>query len=173
MGTSGPVILAPAGGLTAALAAITEGATLIDLWEADLATAEVVRAHHPAAAICAPAAWAGLVRDLAMALRTGAVLICAGRTGATAAQAAGIGRDRLLVEAPPAEVTGLLAAGWPVLVAADEAGPHTAAATGAMASWLNAAAVRTSYVTAVRRAIAMTEAIRGTRPRRGGCAPSG
>ncbi|HEY2577290.1 MAG TPA: hypothetical protein VGI74_13375, partial [Streptosporangiaceae bacterium] len=69
---------------------------------------------------------------------------------------------------------GLLAANWPVLVATDEeAGPNAAAAAGAMACWLGAAAVRTGYVTAARRAIDMTEAIRGTRPHPDGCARSG
>jgi hypothetical protein len=106
--------------------------------------------------------WAGLTGDVATAQRTGAVLICAGPAEATAAQEAGISRDRLLVEAPPAEVAGLLAADWPVLVSTDEAaGPQAAAACAAMACWLGAAAVRTSHVTAARRAIEMTGAIKG------------
>jgi len=174
IGPSGTLILAVAGDLAAALAAIADGAALIDVWDAGPQVGDQVRAHHPAGAICAPADWAGLVRDRATAERTGAVLLGRGLAEAAAAQAGGIGRDRLLVEAPPGQVTGLLAAGWPVVVTPDEAaGPHAAAAAGAMACWLGAAAVRTGYVRAVRRAIDMTTAIRGTRPRPDGCARSG
>jgi hypothetical protein len=161
MGPPGTVILTAAGDLTAALAAAAAGAALIDVWDAGGQVADAIRARHPAAATCARADWAGLTRDLATARRTGAVLICAGLAGATAAGEADLGQDRVLVEAGPAEATGLLADGWPVLVATDDAaGPHEAAAAGAMACWLGAAAIRTSHVTAARRAIEMTAAIK-------------
>jgi hypothetical protein len=150
--------------LPAAAAAIAAGAGLIDLWDADAQTVAAYRAGHPDVPACARADWAGLARDQALALRTGAILICAGVTEAERAQAAGLGRHRLLVEAPPSAVTGLLAAGWPVIVAADDADAQAAAAAGAMACWLGAAAVKTRHVTAVRRAIDMTASIRGTRP---------
>jgi hypothetical protein len=162
----GTGVLAVAGGLPEATAAIAEGAGLIDLWRAGPRTLAAVRARHPGAAICAPADWAGLVRDPATARRTGAVLICAGPAEAARAAASGIARGRLLVEAPPGEAAGLMAAGWRVVVTTDEeAGPHAAAAVGAIACWLGAAAVRTRHVAAVRRAIDMTEAIKGTRGR--------
>jgi hypothetical protein len=162
METDDTLVLATVDDLPTALTAIAEGAGLLDLWEAGQATAEAVRDRHPGAATCAPADWAGLVRDRATAQRTGAVLICAGLAEAVAAEASGIGRDRLLVEAPPALVTGLLSAGWRVVVSTDEeAGPNATAAVSAMACWLGATAVRTRYVTAARRAIDMTSAIKG------------
>jgi hypothetical protein len=160
----GTAVFAVAAGLPAAAAAIAAGAGLIDLWEADAQTVAAFRAGHPDVLACARAEWAGLARDRALALRTGAILICAGVTEAQQAEAAGIGRGNLLVEAPPAGVTGLLAAGWAVIVAADDGDAQAAAATGAMACWLGARAVKTRHVTAVRRAIDMTASIRGTRP---------
>jgi hypothetical protein len=176
IGPDDTVVLAPAADLTAALAAVADGAELIDLWQATAQTAAAVRGHHPAEAICAPAGGAGLVRDLVTARHTGAILICADLAAAVAAEASGIDRSRLLVEAPPRRATGLLSAGWRVIVTTDdtstgdstaggsaadeEAGGHTVAAVAAMACWLGAAAVRTRYVTAARRAIAMTAAIK-------------
>lgn len=165
------VVLAPAADLPAALAAIAAGAELIDLWQATTETAAAVRGRHPAEAICAPADWAGLVRDRATAQRTGAILICPDLAEAVTAETSGIGRSRLLVEAPPGQATSLLSAGWHVIVTAGDvttgeeagghtAGGHTAAAVAAMACWLGAAAVRTRYITAARRAIAMTAAIK-------------
>jgi hypothetical protein len=168
METDETLVLATASDLPTALTAIAEGAGLLDLWEAGQETAAALRDRHPAAAICAPDDWAGLVRDPAIARRTGASLVCAGLAEAKAAEASGIGRDRLLVEAPPALVTGLLSASWRVIVSTDEdAGPNATAAVSAMACWLGATAVRTRYVTAARRAIDMTEAIKGAASRQG------
>jgi hypothetical protein len=90
------------------------------------------------------------------------LLVCA---DAGQAEATGIERGGLLVEAPPDQAAGLITAGWQVVVCADELpGPHAAAAVAAIATWLGAVAVRTSHVTAARRAVDMTETIRGTRP---------
>ena len=111
IGPDDTVVLAPAADLPAALAAIADGAELIDLWQATAETAAAVRGRHPAEAICAPADGAGLVRDRATAQRTGAVLICSDLAEAVAVEASGIGRSRLLVEAPPDRATGLLSAG--------------------------------------------------------------
>jgi hypothetical protein len=180
IGPDDTLVLAPAADLPAALAAIADGAELIDLWQATAETVAAVRGRHPAGATCAPADGVGLVRDLATAQRTGAILICSGLAEAVTAGASGIDRSRLLVEASPDRATGLLSAGWRVIVTADdpaaddpattdpttdeEAGGHTAAAVAAMACWLGAAAVRTRYVTAARRAIAMTAAIKAAAP---------
>jgi len=174
MPPAGTVVLATASELSAAVAAICAGAGLIDLWNASQETAAAVRARYPGVLACARADWADLVRDRAIALRTGAILICGDPTDAARAEVSGISRDAILVEAPPALAAGLMAAGWQVVVDADElagphaaaemAGPHAAAAVGAIACWLGAAAVRTSHVAAVRRAIDMTASIRGTRP---------
>jgi hypothetical protein len=166
IGPDDTVVLAPAADLPAALAAIAAGAELIDLWQATVETVAAVRARHRAEAICAPADWAGLVCDRATAQRTGAVLICSDLAEAVTAEASGIDRGRLLVEAPPDQATGLLSAGWRVIATTgdtttgEEAAGQTAAAVAAMACWLGAAAVRTGYVTAARRAIAMTAAIK-------------
>lgn len=160
-------MFAVAGEPSAAAAAIAAGAGLIDLWDAGAQTVAAFRADHPDVPACARADWAALVRDRALALRTGAILICGDAAEAEQAEAAGIGRDSLLVQARPADVAGLLAAGWRVVVEADGTGtedPQAAAATGAIACWLGATAVRTRHVTAVRRAIDMTASIRGTRP---------
>jgi hypothetical protein len=165
MPPAGTVVLATASELSAAVAAICAGAGLIDLWNASQETAAAVRARYPGVLACARADWADLVRDRAIALRTGAILICGDPTDAARAEVSGISRDAILVEAPPALAAGLMAAGWQVVVDADEmAGPHAAAAVGAIACWLGAAAVRTSHVAAIRRAIDMTASIRGTRP---------
>jgi hypothetical protein len=163
----GTAVFAVAAGLPAAAAAIAAGAGLIDLWDAGAQTVAAFRAGHPGVPACARADWAALVRDRTMALATGAMLICGDAVEAEQAEAAGIDHGSLLVQAPPAGVTGLLAAGWPVIVEADGTGtadPQAAAAAGAIACWLGAAAVRTRHVTAVRRAIDMTASIRGTRP---------
>jgi hypothetical protein len=169
---SGTAVLAVAGDVAQAVAAIGSGAQLIDLWQAGGGTADEVRARYPGIPVCARAGWAELTRDPAAALPTGAMLICADTAGAEQARAAGVDRGALLVEAPPARAAGLLAAGWAVIVTADDqAGPHASAAVGAIACWLGAAAVRTGHVAAVRRAIAMTQAIKaGSAWRPGGCA---
>jgi hypothetical protein len=185
--TAGTAVLAAAADMPQAVAAIGSGAQLIDLWQAGDGTADAVRERYPGIPLCARADWAALTRDPAAAPRTGALLICAGSAAAEHAagagnageagnarhaRAGGVACGRILVETPPDRAAGLLAAGWAVIVTADDrAGPHAAAAVGAIACWLGAAAVRTGHVAAVRRAIAMTTAIKagaGWRP--GGCA---
>jgi hypothetical protein len=176
----GTAVLAAASDLAGAAAAIGSGAELIDLWQASAGTADAVAARYPGVPACARAPWAALTRDPAAALRTGAALICAGTGGTGGAEravAAGVDRGLVLIEAPPGQAGGLLAAGWAVIVTADDqAGPHAAAAVAAIACWLGAAAVRTGHVTAARRAIDMTRAVSGAgpatgaRPAPGGCA---
>jgi hypothetical protein len=164
---SGTAVFAVADGLPAAAAAVAAGAGLIDLWDAGPQAVAAARDGDLGVPVCARADWAALVRDRTLALRTGAMLICGDATEAGQAEAAGVARGRLLVEAPPAVAAGLLAAGWPVIVQADGTGtgdPQAAAAAGAIACWLGATAVRTRHVSAVRRAIDMTASIRGTRP---------
>jgi hypothetical protein len=172
---AGTAVLAAAGDVAEAVTAIGSGADLVDLWAAGDGTAAAVAARYPAVAVCARAQGAALTRDPAAAVRTGAMLICAGTAGAEQAARAGVHRGRMLIEAPPGRAAGLLAAGWAVIVTADDqAGPHAAAATAAIACWLGAAAVRTGHVAAARRAIDMTRAIgtrpTGARPAPGGCA---
>jgi hypothetical protein len=164
-------VLAAADDLPAAGAAVSAGADLIDLWTASDETARRFRDRYPDVPACARTGWAALTRDPGAAEHGGIPLVCADETAAARAQAAGIARGALLVEAPPDQTARLISAGWRVIVCADApddggelAGPHGAAAVAAIATWLGAAAVRTSQVAAVRRAVDMTGTIRGTRP---------
>jgi hypothetical protein len=167
----GTAVAANAATAPAARAAVDAGAVLIDLTGADRPVMTEVRERYPDILICAPADWADLVRDPATARRTGAILVCADPVAAAAAEAGGIGRRSILVEAAPARAAGVIAAGWRVLVDAGQvAGPHAAAAVAALSAWLGAAAVRADHVAAVRRAIDMAGAISGTDPIPGGCA---
>ena len=159
----GTAVAAAATTVPAARTAVAAGAVLIDLTGGHQpSTMTEVRDRYPGILICAPADWADLVRDPATARRTGAILVCADPAAATAAEAGGTGRASILVEAAPARAAGLIAAGWRVLVDADQvAGPHAAAAVAAVSAWLGAAAVRTRYVPAARRAVDMADSIRG------------
>jgi hypothetical protein len=167
----GTAVAAAATTVPAARTAVAAGAVLIDLTGARLPVMTEVRDRYPGVLICAPAGWADLVRDPATARRTGAILVCADAAAATAAEAGGIGRASILVEAAPARAAGLIAAGWRVLVDAGQvAGPHAASAVAAVSAWLGAAAVRTRYVPAARRAVDMADSIRGSGPTPG-CEP--
>ena len=167
----GTSVAAVATTVPAARMAVAAGAVLIDLTGAGRPAMTEVRDRYPGILICAPADWADLVRDPATARRTGAVLVCADPDAAAAAEAGGIGRASLLVEAPPVRAAELIAAGWRVLVDAGQvAGPHAAAAVAAVSAWLGAAAVRTRYVAAARRAVDMADSIRGSGPTPG-CEP--
>ena len=104
----------------------------------------------------------------------GAGLICA-RPEVDGALAAGVDPARIVVELDPGpelarRLTGLVTAGWPVLVAdpaltgpaaGDPAGPLAATA---IAAWLGASVVRTPDVRATRRVLTMVAAIRGDIP---------
>jgi len=169
--TEGTVVAAAATTVAAARAAVAAGAVLIDLTGASPQVMTEVRDRCPGILTCAPADWADLVRDPAAARRTGAILVCADPDAAAAAEAGGIGRRHILVEAAPGHAAGLIAAGWRVLVDAGQvADPHAAAAVAALSAWLGAAAVRSDHVAAVRRAIDMAGAIRGVDPSPRGCA---
>jgi hypothetical protein len=174
----GTAVAAAATTLAATGTAVAQGADLVDLTGAGRQTMTEVRHRYPGVLLCAPAEWADLVRDPATALRTGAILVCAGLAAATAAQADGIDGGRILVQAGPEEAVGLIAAGWPTLVDAGPlAGAPAAAAVAAVSAWLGAAAVRSPHVLAVRRAVDMTAAVSRTRPMtnprhpRRGCPP--
>jgi threonine synthase len=167
----GTAVAAAATTVAAARAAVAAGAVLVDLTGAGRPVMTEVRNRYPGILICAPADWADLVRDPATARRTGAILVCADPAAATAAEAGGIGRRGILVEAAPARAAELIAAGWRVLVDCGQVtDPHAAAAVAALSAWLGAAAVRSDHVAAVRRAVDMAGAITGGRLVTGGCA---
>jgi hypothetical protein len=94
-------LLAVAGSAAAAASAVAAGATMVDLSTAARAEVDAFRASHPGVLVCAAGGAADIVRDLATALRTGAVLICA---DPGAAVRAGVPAGRLLAELRPAEL---------------------------------------------------------------------
>ena len=166
---TGTALLAVAGDAAEAAAAVRAGAALVELPAAGSAEIAAFRASHPGVLVCADCERADVVRDPAMALRTGAILVC---DGLPAAGSAPVPRSRLLVEVPPAMVARATAAGYAALAdlrdsPAQPPDPGLAAgpiAIAAICAWLGAAVVRTSHPRQVRRALDMAESIRGTRP---------
>jgi dihydropteroate synthase len=174
-------LLAVADTAAAAASAVAMGAGMVDLGRAAPAQVDAFRASHPGVLVCAAGGAADIVRDLATALRTGALLVCA---DPAAAVRAGIPAGRLLAEVRPAElgqhgVAGALAGGYATLVDLPDgtgpgpggvglAGPPGASAAAlavaAISAWLGVAVVRTRYPQQVRRALDMAESVRGTRP---------
>jgi hypothetical protein len=174
----------------AASSAVDEGADLIDLTGAAPAEVAAFRRAHPGVPVCADAdgdgGQADLTRDPAVAAASGARLICARQEEAARS---GLPPERLLIETSPAGLMAALAGGYPVLVdlpgtgarpggtapddgtAPDEAaipgdGPPGAAAlaVAALSGWLGAAVVRTRHPQPVRRALDLTDSVRGVRP---------
>jgi hypothetical protein len=178
----------------AASSAVDAGADLIDLTGAVPAEFAAFRQAHPGVPVCADVdgdAGAGggqadLTRDPAVAAASGARLIC---TRPEQAARSGLPPERLLIETSPAGLMAALASGYPVLVdlpgtgarpggmspdggtSLDEAavpgdGPPGAAAlaVAALSGWLGAAVVRTRHPQPVRRALDLTDSVRGVRP---------
>jgi hypothetical protein len=187
----GTSLVAVAGSLGEASAAVAAGADLIDL---GAATAEMItsfRLRHPGIPVCAASGPADVVRDATAARLTGALLLC---DDADAALKTGIPAGQVLVDVLPAVVPDISQAGLAALVdvdrAAGSAARHHAAdrdqadgghagrepadfglaavagivALAALSSWLGARAVRTSHPVEVRHALDMTASVRGTRP---------
>jgi dihydropteroate synthase len=166
-------------------AAVHAGADMVDLGAATPPEIMAVRARFPGVGVCAGGAPADVVMDVAAALATGAMAICA---GVEAARVSGLEASRLLIAVPPALVPPARESGWAALVDVDQAAAqaqrsgsgvhldetgsdagsseHDAAvlAIAALASWLGAAAVRTRLPGPVRRALDMTASVRGLRP---------
>jgi hypothetical protein len=161
-------VLAVAGGLDMTAGLVAAGARMVDLGGADPDVITGVRARHPGVIVCADGEAADIVRDLGVALRTGAGLICRDRAHARAALDGGISRGAILVEASPAQVAEVAGDGWAALADVDgpdgTAAPSAAVAVAAVCAWLGAAVVRTRHVAPVRRSLDMTTSIRGTRP---------
>ena len=174
----------------AASSAVDEGADLIDLTGAVPAEVAAFRQAHPGVPVCADAVGDGgqadLTRDPAVAAASGARLICARQEEAARS---GLPPERLLIETSPAGLIAALAGAYPVLVdlpgtgagpggtspdsgtSPDEAaipgdGPPGAAAlaVAALSGWLGAAVVRTRHPQPVRRALDLTDSVRGVRP---------
>jgi hypothetical protein len=143
--------------------AVRAGAAFVELATAEPAAIAAFRARHPRIGICAAAVEADITRDRAIALRSGAILIC---TGLAAASSAGLAAGRLLVEARPTGLAAVHAAGYATLVdLQDEPGADAGVvAVAAISAWLGATVVRSWHPRQVRRGLDMAEAIRGIRP---------
>jgi dihydropteroate synthase len=119
-------LVAVAADLSDACAAVEAGADLIDvsyggLGQAGSRAAEdetiaALRARHPGVGVCATGGTADLVRDPAVALATGALLICA---DPGVARASVLPASRLVVEVTPDAANAAAAAGWAALADAD------------------------------------------------------
>jgi hypothetical protein len=157
-----------AGSLTEAVAAGQAGATMIDVGDRGPELIAAIRRGVAWMIVCGDDESADVVRDPAVALRTGARLICADIAAAETAVGAGTARERILVTVPAAEVDAALRAGWATVTDVDtSAGPRGLAgaeAIAAVCAWLGATAVRTRHVTPIRRSLDMAKSVIGTRP---------
>jgi hypothetical protein len=184
----GIALLAPVATVEEAAAAAAAGAGLVDAGD-DAALVPAIRRAVSGVRVCGEHEDADLVRDTALARRTGAALICPGADAAEAATRRGVAAERILVQAAPAGIEAVVRAGWPVLAdlegladlggGADlegladlgggvdlggAAGLARTEAAAAVCAWLGASVLRTRHVAEVRRCADMTEAILGRRP---------
>src|SRR6478609_3057832 len=98
-------LLAPVATVEQAAAAAAAGAALVPAIRRAVSGVRVCGGHEDA----------DLVRDAALAARTGATLICPGADAAEAAARRGIAARRILVQAAPAGIEAAVRAGWQVL----------------------------------------------------------
>ena len=166
--------MAPVSTVDQAVSCAAAGATLVDIGAAD-ALIPAIRRAAGGLLICGCGEDADLVRDVNLAARTGAGLICLDLAAAQAAVGHRIAPDRILVWCAPAQIERAAESGWATLVDVDavagtlteaDAGPESQAgvlAVAAVCGWLGASVIWTRHVAGVRRALDMTEAIRGTR----------
>jgi dihydropteroate synthase len=166
---AGTSLLAVADNPAEAAAAVHDGAALVDFGTAGPAAIAEFRARHPGTLVCAACEQADVVRDPAMALRTGAILVC---TDPAAAINAGLPAARLLVQVSPARLAAASAADVATLVDLADQRVYRGAdlqdagtlAIAAICAWLGATVIRTSHPGPMRRAVDMAESIRGVRP---------
>jgi dihydropteroate synthase len=154
-----------------ASSAVDAGADLVDLTGAAPAEVATFRRAHPGVPVCADGGDTDLTRDSSVAAASGARLICASREEAARS---GLPPECLLIETGPDGLITALAAGFPVLVdlpdgpaaqPEEEEPPGAGAlAVAALSGWLGAAVVRTRYPLPVRRALDLTDSVRGVRP---------
>jgi dihydropteroate synthase len=196
--------MAPVSTVDQAVACAAAGAQLVDVGAAR-ALIPAIRQAAAGLLICGCGEDADLVRDVNLAARTGAGLICRDLAAAQAAVGHRIAPDRILVRCAPAQIERAAESGWTTLVDVDaEAGLVTGVRAGAgsradadagegsltgvragagsradadagegslagvlavaaVCGWLGASVIWTRHVAGVRRALDMTEVIRGTR----------
>ena len=111
-------LMAVAGNLAEASAAVAAGADLIDLAGAAPETITAFRSRHPGIPISAAGRPADIVRDAAIARVTGAILLCG---DADTALDSGIPLDHILVDVRPAAVPDISQSGLAALVDVDRA----------------------------------------------------
>ena len=158
-------ILAPVSSLAEAVACAAAGARLVDVGTAE-ALIPAIRRTTAHVLICGYAEGADLVLDADLAAWGGAGLICRDSAAAAAAVRRGIAPERILVRVMPAQIEPAAESRWATLVDVDTAGGSLAGveAVAAVCGWLGVSVVETRHVAEVRRALDMTETIRGTRP---------
>ncbi len=158
-------IMAPVFAVAEAVAYAAAGARVVDVGTAE-ALIPAIRRSAADVLICGYAEGADLVLDADLAAWSGAGLLCRDPTAAAAAAARGIAPERILVRVTPAQIESAAESGWATLVDVDDFGGSLAGveAVAAVCGWLGANVVRTRHVAEVRRALDMTETIRGTRP---------
>jgi hypothetical protein len=176
--------MAPVSSVDQAVACAAAGATLVDVGAAGTLIPAIRRAAG-GLLICGCGEDADLVRDVNLAARTGAGLICRDLAAAQAAVGHRIAPDRILVRCAPAQIERAAESGWATLVDVDavagsvagvrpgagspgDAGADAGSVAGVLAvaavcGWLGARVIWTRHVAGVRRALDMTETIRGTR----------
>lgn len=159
-------MLTPVRTLSEAATARESGARLAEV--KDPALVEQIHGDVPGLLVCANHPDADVVYEADLAVRTGAGLICESAQAAAKAADAGVSRERILVEAAPADLDEITAAGWAALADADSYaganGTPGAVAIAAICAWLGVAVVRSRHVTQVRRSLDMAASILGTRP---------
>jgi hypothetical protein len=184
-------ILAPVSSVAEAVACAAAGARLVDVGTAE-ALIPAIRRATADVLICGYAEGADLVLDAGLAARSGAGLICRDPAAAASAARRGIAPERILVRVTPAQIEPAAESGWATLVDVDAAGGSLGGVAGAegwpadadspagavadagllagveavaaVCGWLGVSVVETRHVAEVRRALDMTETIRGTRP---------
>jgi nucleoid-associated protein YgaU len=163
-------LLAPVATVAQAAAAAEAGAGLVDAGD-DGALVPAIRRAVSGVRVCGAHEDADLMRDVDLAARTGAALICPGPDAAEAAARRGVAAGRIVVQAAPAGIEAAVRAGWPVLAdlegvagLADSARLARIEATAAVCAWLGASVLRTRHVAKVRRCADMTGSILGRRP---------
>ena len=158
-------IMAPVFAVAEAVAFTAAGARLLDVGTAG-ALIPAIRRATADVLICGYAEGADLVLDADLAACSGAGMICRDPAAAAAAVRRGIAPEQILVRVAPARIESAAESGWATLVDVDAVGGSLAGveAVAAVCGWLGASVVRTRHVAEVRRALDMTETIRGTRP---------
>jgi hypothetical protein len=168
-------IMAPVSAVAQAVEYAAAGARLVDVGTGE-ALIPAIRRATADVLICGYAEGADLVMDADLAAWSGAGLICPDPGTAAGAVRRGIAPERILVRVTPAQIESAADSEWATLVdvdadagslaeaVADAGSLAEAEAVAAVCGWLGVSVVRTRHVAEVRRALDMTETIRGTRP---------